>query len=161
VIDAITLLRAQEAGLPAAESHPDAPLVCFPLKIDWQMASAVQVISEAVGAAITASYPKPLIKINVPSMADNPAPVRGLFSYALMQGWSGEVTHSRGFVPHATHGTPGEKAKDVWAVRLWRNGQQARAVRHDGTWNCFWSWSKQPASLKQFKALAEFKAALA
>lgn len=129
---AVDLLRAEQAGLPLGESHPDEPLHCFPLRIDWEMATGWKPAAEP--------YPAPLRPSYEPAPITAPAPVTQLRKVLAPFGWTAEVTYAHGCMPHATHGRPGEP-QESWAVRLVRGPQRAVAVRLGAAWSSLWTWS--------------------
>jgi len=127
VIDEITRLRAAEAGLPVAESHPDPPLHCFPLRMEWDMLHA--------GLAEIA-WPDPettSTQIGPPYLGKSA--VSDLVKLCAPHGWTVRVTHARGCYP-SIGGRPSEQ-KDSLAVRLSRGRQRAVAVYVGGS---AWSW---------------------
>jgi hypothetical protein len=128
----IDLLRAEQAGLPLGISNPDPPLHCFPLRVDWEMATGWTPSADPYPAALVTSY----------DLTDQPAPdpVAGLVKTLTPFGWTAELTYAHGCMPHATHGRPGEP-QESWAVRLVRGGQRAVAVRLGGSWSSLWTWS--------------------
>lgn len=133
MIDEITRLRAAQMGLPAAESWPDPPLACFPLKADWPG-------SWDVGEH--EPYPAPMIL-----SGDNadpalwPSSVLKMQSYALGRGWRVIRQYSRGSMPHGSTGRPGP-VKDWYALRLAAgDGLRAAWMVHDGTsWKSMGIW---------------------
>jgi hypothetical protein len=133
MIDPITILRAQEAGLPAAESHPDPFLVCFPMRSEW----------DVLHPATTETFPEPSVTSNDPVPDRMPGPVSRLVRLAELKGWTVAVTYSKGHEPHATHGTPSAKPKEKWAIRMVKSRRSARAVRTDETWTSLWDWSPE------------------
>jgi hypothetical protein len=129
---AIDLLRAREAGLPLGESHPDAPLACFPLRSDWERATGWTPEGE--------SFPAPLHTSDQPYDHPAPKPISDLALLAGTHGWEYMITYAHGWVPHASWGTPSAEPKISWCVRLRRGNEQARAVQMDGKWDAFWTW---------------------
>lgn len=144
---AIDLLRAEQAGLPLGASHPDPPLHCFPLRLDWEYATGWKPAAEPYPAPLATSTDKPA-----------PGPVANLYKTAVLLGWTPEVTYAHGFMPHATHGRPGE-AKESWAVRLSRGEQRAVAVRLGAAWSSLWTWSTS-VFFQRHGTLESFKRAL-
>lgn len=149
MIDPITLLRAQEAGLPAAESHPDPPLVAFPLRVDWEIATGWK--------PPVAPYPAPTLTSRMPPVDAAPAPLESLRAYAAAAGWRvGIPRQSIGHEPHATHGRPGEAPKVFWSCRFQRGPREAVVVRAGSAWSSLWTWSstqffRRHATLEAFK----------
>jgi hypothetical protein len=143
----IDLLRAEQASLPLGASHPDPPLHCFPLRVDWEMATGWKPPAEPFPAPLATSTDKPA-----------PAPVANLCKMAVLAGWAPTVTYAHGFMPHATHGRPGE-AKESWALRLTRGGQRAVAVRLGASWSSLWTWSSTQFFVRH-GTLESFKRAL-
>lgn len=150
MIDSITLLRAREAGLPAAESHPDPPLVCYPLKVDWVNAGGYE--------DPVVPYPAPAVGAHLVEHTDWPRAVRTLAGHAQGLGWSLNVTRAVGTMPHATHGTPTTE-KESFAVRLVKGSRRAVAVYRGGSWESLWTWSGTETH-HQCKNLGVFKEAL-
>jgi len=71
-----------------------------------------------------------------------PAPVDDLEAYAASLGWDVMITYAKGWVPHASWGTPNKgDARESWGVRLRRGPFRAVAVRMGGTWASMWTWS--------------------
>jgi hypothetical protein len=132
VSHAVDLLRAEQAGLPLGASHPDPPLHCFPLRVDWEMATGWTPSADPYPAALVTSYD--------PTDQPAPDPVAGLVKTLAPHGWTAELTYAHGCMPHATHGRPGEP-QESWAVRLVRGAQRAVAVRLGGSWSSLWTWS--------------------
>jgi hypothetical protein len=150
MIDPITLLRAAEVGLPAAESHPDPFLVCFPMRSEW----------DALHPAAIKTFPEPTVTSNDPVIPDTmPGPVSALVRLAESKGWTVAVTYSKGHEPHATHGTPSAKPKAKWAVRMIRGRCSARAVRTGDAWSSFWDWSPEQF-MQRSPTLAAFERVL-
>lgn len=124
--------RIQESELPPGELHPEGDLVAFPLKIEW-LATQPAVLEEA--------FPVPLRgSTDTGGVPEVPEPVLKLQRDAQGAGWATRLTYAEGYVPHATHGRPGEAAKPSWAVRMARGVEGAVAVRRGGTWESFWRW---------------------
>lgn len=89
-------------------------------------------------------YPAPLHTSRMEPKDQIPGPVLALKVLAERNGW--QVLTPRqaiGHLPHATHGTPGEKPKVTWSLKLMRGSRRAVAVRVEGTWGSFWTWSDQ------------------
>lgn len=112
----------------------NAPLVCFPLRIEWEVANGLT-------ATPVPAYPPPLTDSDTVLSIDAPRPVTDLEMYAMQHGWTVRLTYSEGWEPHATHGRPGDKPKIKWAVRMRRGSQRAVAVRTEDKWSSFWTWS--------------------
>lgn len=129
MIDPITLLRAQEAGLPAAESHPDSPLVCFPMASEWR--SMHPEPSHFL-------WPEPAIAAR-PMASDylGKKAVKDLAHLATMHGWQYRVTYARGSWPSV--GQRPSRPLDSLAVRLWRGEYRAVAVYVEASES--WKWS--------------------
>lgn len=89
-------------------------------------------------------YPAPIVTSNdpIPDGVTKPRPVADLEALARRAGWNINTTYAEGWVPHASHGTPGAEPKQSWAVRLERHGSRAVAVRMADTWTSFWVWSR-------------------
>jgi hypothetical protein len=158
MIDPITVLRAQEAGLPAAESNPDVPLVCFPLRADWEQVKLREnhpngvpyqyrqnsgEYREQYQELLTSrpTFPIPTVTSDDPVPEVMPGPVAGLLRLAESKGWTVLVTYSKGHEPHATYGTPSAKPKAKWALRMINGDRRAVAVRTDDAWSSFWDWA--------------------
>lgn len=144
-------LRADEAGLPLGESHPDEPLVCFPMRLDWEMAQGPMVRPQ--------TFPSPLVTSldgQEGSMVV-PDPVEGLRAYAAALGWRAAVRYSEGWVPHGTTGVPiGPKV--LWSVRMSLGASYAVAVREDATWRTLWTVGA--VKMTKHDGLLAFKEAL-
>lgn len=128
----------------------DDALVCFPTKIDWQMTQP---------PADLEKFPAPLVtsRDGQEDAHQKPGPVTDLAAYALAQGWNVEITYAEGWVPHATTGKPlGPKVS--WALRLYRNGVAAVAVRRGDGWDTMWVLGDP---WRSFSTLGAFKEALA
>lgn len=151
MIDSITLLRAEAAGLPAAESHPDAPLVCFPLRIDWEASSEYQAPVEP--------YPVPSAVGHFVTVEAWPQPVKSLVAWANASGWSALVTRAVGTMPHASYGTPTTE-KESFAVRMAHGSRRAVAVRRGTAWDSFWTWGPEQFFTRH-GTLEAFKQAIA
>lgn len=131
MIDEITRLRAAEVGLPAAESWPDPPLACFPLRIDWPGSRLeaepypVPVVDSRAGVEPTL-WPSSLVKMQ---------------SYAIGRDWRVTRSYSRGCMPHGSTGRPGP-VKDWYGLRLAAgDGARAAWMVHDGTsWKSMGIW---------------------
>lgn len=139
IIDPITRARAAEAGLEAAESHPDPFLACFPLKIDWQNTLPV----------LTAEpFPAPVHSSRTSEAVDAwtrgaPASVLKLAEFAREHSWEVRTQYSRGCMPHATTGRPGA-LKDLIGLRFGAHPmteRQAYAVYSRNASGGTWTWS--------------------
>lgn len=87
-------------------------------------------------------YPAPVLSSRDVARHPVPGPVAELRTYALDHGWTtDEPRQSIGYLPHATYGTPGKTAKTLWGLRMKRGNERAVAVRVDGMWGSFWTWS--------------------
>lgn len=155
MIDPITLLRAAEHGLPAAESHPDPPYVCFPMPSEWRAMQPVAV----------ESYPAPLVDSRSGAVPDAiPGPFQALQVHAEAHGWRTLAQYAHGWVPHATTGRPGAEPRESWALRLARGELGACAVYLKGTtswtWDSLFVWSPVRPYCR-IKSVAGFKAELA
>lgn len=105
-------------------------------------------------------FPAPSVTSLDPHDAAQPGPVVDLEALAVLYGWRTKVTHAVGHVPHASHGTPSAKAKTSWAIRASRGLDRAVAVRMDGTWTSFWTWSPSQLMVRS-PTLADFHGRLA
>lgn len=108
-------------------------LVCFPLRIDWELATGWKPAVEP--------YPAPFVAAQQRPRGEWPAVVSGLYTLATEVGWEGTITYAVGHLPHATLGTPGDKPKQSWALRLRRGVRHAVAVRMGDAWSSLWTWS--------------------
>jgi hypothetical protein len=70
-----------------------------------------------------------------------PAPVKAVADKASTIGWMTRIQDSTGYMPHATHGRPGDKPVDVWAVRMRKGDRSAVAVRTGTSWDMLYTWS--------------------
>lgn len=147
MIDPITILRAQQAGLPAAESHPDPPLVCFPMRPDTKQEKLPE------------TFPAPSVTSADPVPDQMPGPVSALVRLAEAKGWKVLVTYSVGHEPHASHGTPSAKPKVKWALRMAIGQRRAVAVRTDDAWTSLWDWSPEQ-NMQRSPTLAAFQRVL-
>jgi len=87
-------------------------------------------------------YPAPALTSAMPACDVVPGPVMLLKWHAECLGWIClSPRQSIGHVPHASHGTPSEKAKTLWSLRMMRGDRRAVAVRTDGSWSSLWTWS--------------------
>lgn len=121
-------LRADEAGLPLGESHPDPFLVCFPMRVDW----------EATLPKVAKPYPGPrFTTMDGHAEPEPPGPVSELDRMAQDLGWRTLVKHSAGQPPHSTTGQP-LAYREVWSVRMARLGNYAVAVREGDKWQTMW-----------------------
>lgn len=100
-------------------------------------------------------FPAPAVTSRDPHPEQIPGPVFKLYGYAQAHGWKAEVTYSRGCLPHATHGRPGEP-KDLWAVRMAKRDMRAVAVQHSGGWKSLWTWSPRRIMVRN-RLFAEFE----
>lgn len=134
MIDPVTLLRAQESGLPAAETHPDPPLVSFPLRLDWE---------RTLPPAGREPWPDPEL-VNREVAADGKTAVRDLVVLAQAHGWTAVVTQARGAWPGVA-GRPTIQRESL-AVRLNRGDERAVAVYVEAAtgrtwaWDALWAW---------------------
>lgn len=133
MIDEITRLRAAEAGLPMAESWPDPPLACFPLRLDWPGSR---------DAGEPEPYPAPMVDSRAgvePALW--PSSVLRTRTYALERGWRVACSYSRGCIPHGSTGRPGP-VKNWYGLRLAAgDGARAAWMVHDGTsWKSMGIW---------------------
>jgi hypothetical protein len=81
------------------------------------------------------AFPAPLRASTDPGGTPGiPGPVLKLQRDAQEAGWAVERTYAVGFLPHATHGRPGEAAKESWALRMTRGTDRAVAIHMAGTW---------------------------
>lgn len=105
-------------------------------------------------------YPAPLLTSRDAPRDPVPAPVAALVAYARSQGWTVEEPRQAiGYVPHATHGTPGVTPKVSWRARMRRGTDRAVAVKVGDKWDAMWTWS--PTQFFTRHALLEsFKEAL-
>jgi len=128
----------------------DDDLVCFPTRVDWEMAQP---------PADLESFPVPLVtsKDGQENAIQHPGPVDDLAAYGVNAGWTCDITYSEGWVPHATTGKPlGPKV--LWAVRMVRDGVRAVAVRTGDQWTSLWVIG---ARWERHETLGAFKEALA
>jgi len=115
---------------------------------------------EAPAAADREPYPAPLHTSDMEPKDQVPAPVAGLKAYAEACGWRVSAPRQAiGFLPHATHGTPGDEPKVSWSLRMMRGSRMAVAVRMGSSWSSFWAWSDQEF-FRRCGTLAEFREAL-
>jgi|ERR1044071_4109167 hypothetical protein len=102
-------------------------------------------------------FPAPTLTSRDEPIASLPGPVALLAAEAAGLGWKlAGPWQSIGHTPHSIRGTPSAKAKTLWAMRLQRGKQSAVAVRTDGAWTSFWTWSdehffQRHATLEAFK----------
>lgn len=138
MIDEITLLRAREAGLPAAESHPDPFLVCYPMRIEW----------EATLPAVPESHAWPAPEVTSTPTTDyrGKSAVASMVSAVQARGWSVVVTEACGAYP----GVGGRPSRQRWslAVRMACGPRRAVAVYSEGpsegsswAWDSLWWWT--------------------
>lgn len=133
MIDHITMLRAQEAGLPAAESQPDPSLACFPMRFEWEIAEGRLVekctqhnCSVCSGPPqTTARAPWPAPEVGSREVAEAHGKV-SLLEAAEAFGWSYRITYAVGCWP-SVGGRP-SRQRPSYAYRLWRGDQRAVAV---------------------------------
>lgn len=138
-------LRAAENGLPwGGPAVPDPPLVCFPMPLSLDTRTDGE------------PYPPPLVTSDDPLRCVAPGPVAELGKLAGLMLWNVQITYSEGHLPHARLGTPSEKAKKIWALRMARGAQRAVAVRTDGSWTSLWTWSPQRMAARS-RTLADFE----
>jgi hypothetical protein len=104
-------------------------------------------------------FPVPLHTSDMSHTLRWPQPVTDIVHAAHVHGWENRITYAQGWVPHATHGTPSARPKQLWAVRLRRGDQRAVAVRADDSWKSFWTWSPRRMMVRT-SLLADFKALL-
>jgi hypothetical protein len=146
-IEALSRLRAAEAGLPLGEEGSAldrADYVAFPLKCEFPTAPE------------STTYPTPLHTSDDPPPAIVPAPVNDLAFLARAAGWQCRVTYSEGYTPHSRHGTPSANPKKIWVIRLMDGDKRAVAVRTDATWSSLWVWSPRRFYAK-ISLLADFQ----
>lgn len=137
MIDEITRLRAKDAGLPAAESHPDRPLHSHPLRVDWENAQPPVPESHA--------WPAPE-KVSTPvTEYGGKAPVADLVDRVRARGWTVLVTEARGCLPSV--GQRPSRQRTSYAVRMAQGTRRAVAVYTEpsgesGTWawDSLWWW---------------------
>lgn len=127
-----------------------APLVCFPLRLDWELAAGPapekgypmpELVSQEAGASWDAGAG------DVPDWLSGQGPVVKLAEIASALSWRVRVQRSRGSLPHARSGAPGP-VKDTFAVRGWKMcGVGAAAVRRNfvavrraDAWETVWLW---------------------
>lgn len=82
-------------------------------------------------------YPAPLVTSEDGVTGPTKAAVTDMVALVQRFGWSAKVTYAEGWIPHASRGTPGARAQESLAVRMWRSGQRAVAVYvdHGKTWS--------------------------
>jgi hypothetical protein len=93
---------------------------------------------------IVLAFPEPVVPATVAEefIARAPAVVNDLEAYAVAQGWDIMITYAKGWVPHASWGTPNKgDARESWGVRMRRGAFRATAVRMNGSWASMWTWS--------------------
>lgn len=132
----IDLLRAEQAGLPLGESRPDAPLVCFPLKIDMQMANPADT-HEPFPA------PRRTSRADPPKGYAIPRSAMQLAEFAREASWEVRVQVSEGRFPHGSTGRPGA-LKEVIALRFGEHpmtDRRAYAVYSRMASGGTWGWS--------------------
>ena len=105
------------------------------------------------------TYPAPSLTSADPMPQPASAPAAQLLIVASSRGWTGTITMARGFMPHASYGTPGKREQFSEAVRLYRGEQRAVAVRRDGSWSSLWTWSRTQF-FARYSTLEAFKEAL-
>lgn len=130
MIDEITIVRAAEVGLPAAESYPDPPLHSYPLKVDW----------EATLPVVPESHAWPMPEMAATEVADlyEKAAVAALVRLAHAHGWTVRVTEAIGSWPSVAQ-RPSVQRRSL-AVRMSRGPCRAVAVYvSDGTGDT-WTW---------------------
>lgn len=89
-----------------------------------------------------------------------PNPVTELEAYAASLGWDTMITYAKGWVPHASWGTPNKGgARESWGVRLRRGPFRAVAVRMNGSWASMWTWSDKDR-FTHHKTLGAFQEAI-
>lgn len=86
-------------------------------------------------------FPAPSLTSRDPLPQPASGPASSLLALAGSLGWDGVITMARGYVPHATLGTPSAREKFSEAVRLSRDDRRAVAVRLGGAWWSMWTWS--------------------
>jgi hypothetical protein len=128
MIDEITIKRAAEAGLPAAEAHPDPPLMAFPLRSEWD-------VLHPAGREL---WPEPEM-VNRPVAAERrKTALAELDQLATQHGWRVHATEAKGAWPSV-----GQKPSvQRWSVRLGMSRGQERAVAvyvEDATGKT-WKW---------------------
>jgi hypothetical protein len=104
-------------------------------------------------------YPASLLTSDDPYDGPTSKPAADLLKLALAHGWTGRITYAKGYLPHATLGTPGKVAKFSEALRLSRGERYAVAVRTGGSWDSLWTWSGTEFFTRH-KLLDQFRAAL-
>lgn len=137
MIDAITRLRADEAGLPAAESRPDPFLVSHPLRVDWENAQPVVPESHA--------WPAPEKVATVVTEYGGKTAVAGLVDRVRARGWTVLVTEAKGCLPSV--GQRPSRQRVSYAVRMAQGARRAVAVYTDAPeeggnwgWDSLWWW---------------------
>lgn len=108
-------------------------LVCFPMRIDWELATGYRPAVDP--------YPAPLVAVQERPRAEWPKVIGDLWALGEVHGWDSTVTYAVGYLSHASYGTPGDKPKQSWAVRMKRGGRRAVAVRMGDDWESLWTWS--------------------
>jgi hypothetical protein len=108
-------------------------------------------------------YPDPLVLSTEALEGPDKQAVRDLVTYAQANGWTCVVTYARGYLPHATHGTPGASPVDSLAVRMSRRTDRALGV-YIGTGKA-WRWETLlaqvgPLPLTKSATLAAFRNAI-
>jgi hypothetical protein len=137
VIDQITMLRAQEVGLPAAESHPDPPLVSYPLRMDWEATQPV--------VPVDRRWPAPEVTQRLTTDYREKTAVAALVKLAGAHGWTALVTEARGCLP-SVGGRPSVPRWNL-LVRMSRGVQRAVASYQEAatgdtwTWDGLWWWA--------------------
>lgn len=88
-------------------------------------------------------FPEPIVPSTEPNrMPDRlPGPILAMAKRAQEVGWITHVTYSLGYQPHATHGRPGLKPVEIWAVRMRKGDRGAVAVKTGPTWDMLYTWS--------------------
>lgn len=110
---------------------------------------------------VSVEFPLPVVTSNdpLPSVAI-PNPVTELEAYAASLGWDTMITYAKGWVPHASWGTPNKGgARESWGVRMRRGAFRATAVRMNGSWASMWTWSDTDF-FSHHKTLTEFQEAI-
>ncbi len=105
------------------------------------------------------AYPAPLLTSEQPCDREPDKPMRDLRTLAESFGWTVCLKFAEGYYPHATRGTPGSRPKASQALRMVRGEERAVAVRVEGSWASFWTWSRTRFFTRHL-LLEEFKGVL-
>jgi hypothetical protein len=133
-----------DLALRARERSEEPPVVCFPLRIDWELAGGAQKERRA--------HPEPEeVGEWVRELSDVPSAVLKLAERAREASWDVELRYARGTGVHGSTGAPTSLRHSI-AVRAARpiDGAQIRAVYASPvrgaaawSWVSVWIWSPE------------------